>query len=234
MNINTENIDEYLFDYFEGEMTPQQGDALMDFIHQNPIYEKDFVQWKKSYHHKEQEVISYDMSSRLKAIAKVPFYAHHWFRIAIPSLVILCGVFIWNVKTDAPVKNPTMTISSPLKKEQKPSSRSDAKTYKTEPLKQKVSVIEHNKTKPKINKPLVLIELNDTLPIDTIFAAIIQIDSLAVSNEIVPEIMIVDSVSKTDSILPEENLIEENIPVNKKEKRRNKRTNNTIPINPNF
>ncbi len=66
MNINKGNIDEHLFEYFEDQLSPTQADALMDFIHQNPEFEKDFVQWKKAYHHKDQVQEDYGIASKIK------------------------------------------------------------------------------------------------------------------------------------------------------------------------
>lgn len=66
MNIDKENIDEILFDYFEGQLTPTQSDTLMAYIHQHPEYEKDFMQWKKAYHHKDHEIEDYGIAQAIK------------------------------------------------------------------------------------------------------------------------------------------------------------------------
>lgn len=67
MNINKGNIDEHLFEYFEDQLSPIQADALMDFIHQNPEFEKDFVQWKKAYHHKDHVTEDYGIAAKIKS-----------------------------------------------------------------------------------------------------------------------------------------------------------------------
>jgi hypothetical protein len=71
MNINKGNIDEHLFEYFEEQLSPTQADALMDFIHQNPEFEKDFVQWKKAYHHKDHVTEDYGIAAKIKGSIRI-------------------------------------------------------------------------------------------------------------------------------------------------------------------
>lgn len=71
MNINRENIDQHLFDYFEEQLSPKDADVLMNFIHQNPEFERDFVQWKKAYHHKDHIKEDYDIASKIKSSIRV-------------------------------------------------------------------------------------------------------------------------------------------------------------------
>lgn len=80
MNINKENIDELLFDYFEGQLTPTQGDALMGFIHLHPEHESDFMQWKKAYHHKEHVIEDYGIAESIKVpVAALPSFKPYFF-----------------------------------------------------------------------------------------------------------------------------------------------------------
>jgi hypothetical protein len=88
MNINRGNIDEHLFEYFEEQLSPIQADALMDFIHQNPEFEKDFVQWKKAYHHKDHVTEDYGIAAKIKGSIQI----HKGFKAYYFSGILVLGL----------------------------------------------------------------------------------------------------------------------------------------------
>lgn len=90
MSINKGNIDEHLFEYFEDQMSPTQADALMDFIHQNPEFEKDFVQWKKAYHHKDHVTEDYGIATKIKGSIQIHkgFKAYYFGGILVFGLAL--------------------------------------------------------------------------------------------------------------------------------------------------
>ncbi len=49
MNITSENIDQYLFDYVEGNLSTEQQKEIEKYIHQNPSAEEDLELWKLSF-----------------------------------------------------------------------------------------------------------------------------------------------------------------------------------------
>jgi len=53
MIIRDNNIQKWLFDYFEGNLTPHEEVELNNFISQNPSYQGEFDAWQKSYPSKE-------------------------------------------------------------------------------------------------------------------------------------------------------------------------------------
>jgi len=55
MIIRDNNIEKWLFDYFEGNLTPHEEIELHNFISQNPSYQSEFEAWEKSYPSKEQK-----------------------------------------------------------------------------------------------------------------------------------------------------------------------------------
>lgn len=61
--VNKNNIEEKLFDYFEGELTSSESTELEQFIDANPEFKTDFDAWEKSY--LPQEEFTYDRASEL-------------------------------------------------------------------------------------------------------------------------------------------------------------------------
>lgn len=61
--INKNNIEEKLFDYFEGELTNSEKTELEQFVDNNPDYKTDFDAWGKSY--LPQEEFTYDRVDEL-------------------------------------------------------------------------------------------------------------------------------------------------------------------------
>ena len=49
MIIRDNNIEKWLFDYFEGNLTPHEAIELNNFISKNPAYQNEFDAWQKSY-----------------------------------------------------------------------------------------------------------------------------------------------------------------------------------------
>lgn len=49
--IDFKNIDEWLFNYFEGNLSEPEKDELIRFLNKNPSSKADYEAWKKSYIH---------------------------------------------------------------------------------------------------------------------------------------------------------------------------------------
>lgn len=47
--IDHKNIDEWLFNYFEGNLNPQESETLTRFLNANPALKADYDAWKASY-----------------------------------------------------------------------------------------------------------------------------------------------------------------------------------------
>jgi hypothetical protein len=65
MKITRNNIDELLFEYFEGNLSENQKGRLMNFIHHNPEFNEDFSSWAQSYSHKNEDTEDYGITSKL-------------------------------------------------------------------------------------------------------------------------------------------------------------------------
>jgi hypothetical protein len=61
--IDNKNLDEWLFDYFEGNLKAEEKKSLKSFLHKNPALKADYEAWKMSYVHEPE--IAYPHLSRL-------------------------------------------------------------------------------------------------------------------------------------------------------------------------
>lgn len=93
MKIHSDNIDEYFFDYFEGDLKDEEKVELMNFIHQHPEYEKEFALWAQSYSIKDTSLKDYGLSGSLLRDQK-PAIAKPWYYV-IPGVILLSLYFLF-------------------------------------------------------------------------------------------------------------------------------------------
>ena len=96
MNINHTNIDQYLFDYFEGNLLEQEKGKVLNFIHQNPQYEKEFALWAKTYVCVDNTPKDYGLSSTLLKPEKKGFNYKPWFYGGIVFSILVCVFWLRN------------------------------------------------------------------------------------------------------------------------------------------
>lgn len=63
--IDIKNLDEWLFDYFEGNLDISEKNNLIQFLHKNPAFKSDYEAWKNSYI-KEPEIVFPGMNNLLQ------------------------------------------------------------------------------------------------------------------------------------------------------------------------
>lgn len=85
MIINAENIEELIFDYYEGNLSDSSKNDLLNYIHLNPEYESDFANWAKSYLLTEDKPKDYGMEYLL-------YKKDSYF--SITKFMIDCGIVI--------------------------------------------------------------------------------------------------------------------------------------------
>lgn len=83
--INQSNIDEWLFDYFEGNLAKSEQELLVSFLNKNPALKADYESWKGSYL-KEPEMIYPKANTLLKESN-----GGWWKKAAIISTLMLIG-----------------------------------------------------------------------------------------------------------------------------------------------
>lgn len=84
MTVNHNNIDQWLFDYFEGNLSPAQIKQLQGFIKANPEYKEDFDAWKNSF--VEESVPAFDSSFLIKDVTPAEKRNK---RLAVAALALL-------------------------------------------------------------------------------------------------------------------------------------------------
>lgn len=77
--INHTNIDEWLFNYFEGHLTSDETTQLRDVLHKNPAFKADYEAWKSSYI-TEPEIIYPNTNTLLKPASG---YGNKWRKWSI-------------------------------------------------------------------------------------------------------------------------------------------------------
>jgi|GEM_PF-4548067 len=112
MQINHSNIEECLFDYFEGNLSEQDKVELMSFIHQHPEYERDFAAWAQSFTMQAEPVKDYKIEKSL-LIKRKPFFYHKATYFIFVVLVVACGYFFFKeTPKDIPASKATEPTST--------------------------------------------------------------------------------------------------------------------------
>ncbi len=94
MIINKFNIDKWLFDYFEGNLSPHEEVEVELFLSQNPEFEVDFDTWQDSLN-TEIDVPTYDAP---KSLYKKEFTYEKWLIASVFLLLLGSGVYLSTLK----------------------------------------------------------------------------------------------------------------------------------------
>jgi hypothetical protein len=98
-NISKHNIEQFIFDYYEGNLTKEQTNLLMDYLHQNPQFKTLFTTWAMSYAHVEPEPKKYHLESLL--IKKSPFDRFKPFALGLLLISASVSIFyLYNKKNE--------------------------------------------------------------------------------------------------------------------------------------
>lgn len=97
--IDPKDIDEWLFNYFEGKLTHQEGEALIRFMNASPALKADYDAWKASY--VVEAPITYPNAGQL--LREVPTMARRkWMALGV-ALVLALALLMFFLQTE-PVK----------------------------------------------------------------------------------------------------------------------------------
>ncbi len=241
VKITKENIEYFIFEYHEGNLSDTDKAEVLNFIHQHPEYENDFAHWAQSYFHTEGSVQNYGLTNQLLQKDAVSWYGNKWFAISGSVVVLVIGLYSYlltfNPKTTS-VTAPSLHSTSVKQSEKKETSISGAETNV-------------NRTIQNTNHSSVTIDeaAQSLTPAATIenktSAGIRMADTMFKTNkDYIPVSGIEDkpkSISKTDTIQHTTNVTQSNTQVkNKKNPAKNKSgvslkpENKFIPTNPDF
>ena len=92
MKINKENIEQQMFDFFEGNLSEAEKEQVLNFVHQNPEYEQDFVHWAQGYSHVGSEASDYGIREQLIKKEETPVFQNkkkaYWLILLLPILFL--------------------------------------------------------------------------------------------------------------------------------------------------
>jgi type IX secretion system PorP/SprF family membrane protein len=98
--INEHNADEWMFDFYEGNLNAGEQQQLEAFLESNPSFQSDFVAWKHSYIKREDKELAYIDQLYLGGAAG----AAGWFKwgigIFVGLLLVGGGVVAYNLSGD--------------------------------------------------------------------------------------------------------------------------------------
>lgn len=108
--INQHNLEEWLFDYFEGNLNESDKVMLMDYVENNPGAEQEFGYWKKSYQPLNEPTISVaDFQNSL--IKQTWFGKYKYYLLAGTSVLFLGLITLFYSQTETATK-PTIIESN--------------------------------------------------------------------------------------------------------------------------
>lgn len=108
--INHGNIDKWLFDHVEGNLSPSQQRELNSFLLEHPEYELDLDAWKQSHiSTKEEQIPVLAYESELLAIAE-PFAWKRYAAVAALALLIGGGSILLLNQNESTSENHTATL----------------------------------------------------------------------------------------------------------------------------
>lgn len=87
--INHQNIEQWLFDYAEGNLNPAQTRELNNFLQVHPEYQLDLDSWQEAHLEETEHVAPYAYEPELLAISNTGFSA--WKYVAAASALLLIG-----------------------------------------------------------------------------------------------------------------------------------------------
>lgn len=114
MKINIEHIEERMFDYYEGNLSEQERNDLLNLIHQHPEYEVEFTRWAQSYAHVDHAEPDYGLTKQL--LKKPSVYAYiNRYTVITSVLLILSGILTYSYmyETEVLQEQSVQTIQAP-------------------------------------------------------------------------------------------------------------------------
>jgi hypothetical protein len=234
VKIEKENIESFIFDYHEGNLSDSEKTEVLNYIHNHPEYEVAFTLWAQSYLPHESTVKNYGLTNHLLQTPSTDWYNKSWIKITAPILLISFISFFYHTTEESTslstphTKNNTRKQHSVVKT--KVTTTTELKSTNTnKPKETPTPIVIHklvdNKSRPEINSIIespissTPIETNPTIEINT-------------------SINIQETKSNTsDSVITVVNITETNKKVDESKKKKSykiKPTTDFIPTNPNF
>ena len=110
VKITKENIEYFIFEYHEGNLSDADKAEVLNFIHQHPEYENDFTHWAQSYFHTEGTVQNYGITNQLLQKDALSWYANKWFVVSGGVIALVIGLYSYLLISD---RKPA-SVSAPM------------------------------------------------------------------------------------------------------------------------
>ena len=237
MKISSENIDEILFDYFEGNLSASEKNSVKLFLDENPEYLEDFRIWEVS------NARHYTLDNSIDTSLLKPATTY-WLRdvsFLCFDLLIL-GTFVFSIQQDS-----SLQTTKQSEKERIVISN-EKNRIPTAKEKSSVSISSIIKSKKRVPEMLLLVEHEAIIIKDSSNEVILNTPPIlvSVSDTLVDETsdkILIEEVKKEKEILSRKEERRRKIDIQKfKQKEKDKRNQNeflkgnqpyVVPINPN-
>ncbi len=234
MKIEKENIESFIFDYHEGNLSDSEKTDVLNYIHTHPEYEVAFTQLAQSYLPHEPAVKNYGLTNNLLQTPSTSWYNKSWIKITAPIALVGFILFFYLIAQES-----TSNSTPPPTTKSKQPSIDETKAHTTTAL----NSIDINKTEQKQTSNVVSNSLikNNSLPrthstIETATSST-SIETSPTSDINTPKNVQENKKQVSDSITTTTNVIESNKKVDENKKKKSykiKPTTDFIPTNPNF
>lgn len=190
--INKQNIEEYIFDYYEGNLNENQKAEVMSFIHQHQEYESLFAQWAMTYTLKDEEPEKYGMENSWMKKEANSFQWKKWSTVLAVAIITFWGIYNWQTSLSTSIDKQNQTITSKPKLSSTITSQNEYvkpvinKQFKSE---NNITDLQNSITKIDVNQDVI--QNNDSI--------VRNIDLTKIIIEDEPKIYTEPKLSKVDS-----------------------------------
>lgn len=150
MKITKENIECFIFDYHEGNLSDSDKAEVLNFIHLHPEYENDFTHWAQSYLHTEDSIKNYGLADVLLQKDIVPWYANKWFisggSVAALTIGLYSYLFLIPSEIQSKTQEPALTRTEKQVEQIEKSTPSVIGIYPNQVVKNNAELTEKNTT----------------------------------------------------------------------------------------
>lgn len=95
MKFGVENIEEWMFEYFEGNLSDKDKADLLNYISLHPELEKDFSQWAQTYLLRKEEISDYGLTTDLLQKSAPKFGVRTIIASCVVVAIILASAAWW-------------------------------------------------------------------------------------------------------------------------------------------
>lgn len=180
MSINKENIEEYIFDYLEGNLTTEQISEFRDYINSDSEAKMELEDWKKSYVSDNIRLDSSEFSS-LKKSNKI----YYWLS-GVAAAFLLGSIFTYSIIGNN-IDEPNNQNTSEIKIEDSKVDESINNIEEVETENIVIQEINNNPSEVKLKEIEHIESIKINEDVNTVESREINLDSSETNREIITE-----------------------------------------------